>query len=276
MKHNMSEEALMAYLYGECNAEERTEIEKYFNTNPEELEKYKELLFVREAMSRIEEKEVIAPPITALDEKPIVSLWRSGFVRYAAGIAAAFVVVMIGAKLLGLQMSYSSNQFTLSFGAPTAKEVKSGISPEQVQEMIAAALSKNNQAVQASWDESQTKMKETLQQNVTLTSQKVDQITKSVASASQEEIRQFMQSLRSENNQLVQDYIRLSSNDQKQYIESLLVDFSKYMQEQRNQDLNVLSTRLNALEEDNTLFRQEAGQILTSLISDNNSQVKRN
>jgi hypothetical protein len=276
MKHNMNEETLMAYLYGESNAEERERVEKYFSENPGELQKYKELLFVRNAMSKVEDKEVIAPPIFMDDEKPVISLWRSGFVRYSAGIAAAFVIVMIGAKLLGLQMSYSGNQFTLSFGAPAVKEANTGLSPEQVQAMISSALSQNNQAVQASWDASQTRMKETLQQNVALTSQKIDEITKSVASASQEEIRQYMQSLRSENNQIVQDYIRLSSNDQKQYIESLLVDFSKYMQEQRNQDLNVLSTRLNTLEEDNTLFRQEAGQILTSLISDNNSSLKRN
>jgi hypothetical protein len=49
------------------------------------------------------------------------------------------------------------------------------------------------------------------------------------------------------------------------------------MQEQRNQDLNLMNTRLNTLEADNTLFRQEAGQILTSLVSDNNnSSLKRN
>ena len=276
MKYNMSEEKLMAYLYGECNAEERVEVEKYFGENPDELKKFKEMVFAKDALGKIADKEVIAPPLFMYDEKPVISLWRSGFVRYAAGIAAAFVIVMIGAKLLGLQLNYSSNQFTLSFGAPALNEVNTGLSPEQVQGMISAALIKNNEVVQTSWDESQTKMKETLQQNVALTSQKVDEITKSVASASQEEIRQFMQSLRSENNQLVQDYIRLSSNDQKQYIESLLVDFSKYMQEQRNQDLNVLSTRLNTLEADNTLFRQEAGQILTSLISNNNSEAKRN
>jgi hypothetical protein len=37
-----------------------------------------------------------------------------------------------------------------------------------------------------------------------------------------------------------------------------------------------VNTRLTTLEADNTQFRQEAGEILSSLISNNNSSVKRN
>jgi hypothetical protein len=87
-----------------------------------------------------------------------------------------------------------------------------------------------------------------------------------------------MERLRNENSQAMQDYIRLSSNDQRLYIENLLVDFTKYMQEQRNSDLNMVNARIATIEEDNTIFREEAGQILTSLISngDNNSAIKRN
>ena len=107
--------------------------------------------------------------------------------------------------------------------------------------------------------------------------EKISEANKNSLSASEEQIRQFMESMRNQNSQAMQDYIRLSSNDQKQYIEGLLVDFSKYMQEQRNQDLGLVNSRISTLEQDNTLFREEAGQILTSLISnENNSTVKRN
>jgi hypothetical protein len=142
--------------------------------------------------------------------------------------------------------------------------------------MINNALHKNNEFVQASWDDSQSRVKADLINNTTLTTQKINEINQAAALESQEQIRRFMQNLQGENNRALQEYIRLSSNDQKQYIESLLVDFSKYMQEQRNQDLNIMNARLNTLEEDNTLFRQEASQIITSLISNNNSEVKRN
>ena len=85
-----------------------------------------------------------------------------------------------------------------------------------------------------------------------------------------------MQTLQADNNLAFQEYVRLSTADQKQYIEGLLVDFSKYMQEQRSQDFNIINSRLTTLEQDNTLFREEAGQIITSLITNNNSTTKRN
>ena len=276
MKLNMNEETLMTYLYGESNADERAEVEKYFMENPNELNKYKELLFVKDTLGKIADKEVIAPPLIMSDETPSISLWKSGFIRYSIGIAAAFVIVMFGAKLLGVQMNYSGNQFTLSFGEPVVKETTSGVSPMEVQDMINSALHKNNEVVQASWEQSQNKMQAELTNNSMLTTQKINQINRNASLESQDQMRRFMQSLQAENNQAFQEYIRLTTSEQKQYIEGLLVDFSKYMQEQRNQDLNVMNARLNTLEEDNTLFREEAGQIITSLISDNNSTIKRN
>lgn len=274
----IDESMLMAYLYGELSATEKSEVEKHFQENPDSLKEYQEMLQVRSALGKITDKEVIAPPIFMDDEKPVISLWRSGFVRYAVGIAAAFFIVMVGAKLLGVQMQYSDNAFTLSFGEVQKSVDPQGLSPDQVQQMINASMVKNNDYVRASWSESQNKLNEALNKNTALTSHRMNEISKTVASGSQEEIRQFMEQLRNENSQAMQDYIRLSSNDQRLYIENLLVDFTKYMQEQRNSDLNMVNARIATIEEDNTIFREEAGQILTSLISnvDNNSATKRN
>jgi hypothetical protein len=274
----IDEGTLMAYLYGELSATEKSEVEKHFQENPNALQAFQEMQRVKAALGKITDKEVIAPPIFMDDEKPVVSVWRSGFVRYAVGIAAAFFIVMVGARLLGVQMEYSDNAFTLSFGEVRKQDPMQGLSPDQVQQMINASLAKNNDYVQASWSESQNKLNEALNKNTALTSQRMNEISKTTASASQEEIRQFMERLRNENSQAMQDYIRLSSNDQRLYIENLLVDFTKYMQEQRNSDLNMVNARIATIEEDNTIFREEAGQILTSLISngDNNSAIKRN
>ena len=173
-------------------------------------------------------------------------------------------------------MKYSANELTLSFGDLKKEVAAPALTPEQVQQLINASLAQNNDYVRASWNESQNKMNEALKQNTLFNSQKVNELSKTVASTSQEEIRQFMEGIRNQNVEAMQTYIRLSSSDQKQYIENLLVDFTKYMQEQRNQDLNLVQTRITSLEEDNNLFKQEAGQILTSLISNNNPSLKRN
>lgn len=282
MKTEMNEATLMAYLYGELSAAEKIAVEKYFLENPQEVKEFQDLQWLRIALSKVSDKEVIAPPI--INEKPARFNSGRGFgytfggwgARYITGIAAAFLIIMIGAKLLGVQMTYGNNAFTLSFGDRKKEVVTPGLTPDQVQQLIDASLAQNNDLVKTSWSESQNKINETLKQNTLFNTQKVNELSKSVASASQEEIRQFMEGIRNQNVEAMQTYIRLSSSDQKQYIENLLVDFTKYMQEQRNQDLNLVQTRITSLEEDNNLFKQEAGQILTSLISNNNPSLKRN
>jgi hypothetical protein len=67
--------------------------------------------------------------------------------------------------------------------------------------------------------------------------------------------------------QLVKNYFQLTATEQKDYIENLLVDFSKYLQQQRTNDLQVVQTRLNTLEQNTGVFQQETEQILSSIIT---------
>ena len=66
---------------------------------------------------------------------------------------------------------------------------------------------------------------------------------------------------------MVKSYFQLNSTEQKQYVEGLLVDFSKYLQQQRNDDLQVVQTQLKSLQQNTDIFKQETEQILTSIIS---------
>jgi hypothetical protein len=80
----------------------------------------------------------------------------------------------------------------------------------------------------------------------------------------------FVAGLQEQNLKLMQDYFKLSSSEQKKYMENLLTDFSSYLQEQRKQDLQLVQTKMNYLEQNNNQFKQETEQILTSLISSPN------
>ena len=51
------------------------------------------------------------------------------------------------------------------------------------------------------------------------------------------QVSDFVARMQTDNLKLMKDYMQLSASGQKQYMESLLVDFSKYLDEQRNQDL---------------------------------------
>ena len=133
--------------------------------------------------------------------------------------------------------------------------------------MINASLNQNNLAMQATWTETQKQLDASITKNLASNSSKIDKLVDESSAASQQQIRDFVAGMQAENVQVVKSYFQLSSDEQKQYIESLLVDFSKYLQQQRNDDLQVVQTQLNSLEQNTDVFKQETEQILSSIIT---------
>ena len=155
--------------------------------------------------------------------------------------------------------------------APCRKQLKkepvtAGLTQDEVQQLISVSLEKNNMQVQASLEETSKKLDASIRRNLALNSGNIDKLVKEASGASQEQIRQYVEMIRTENMQQVKDYLQLTSTEQKQYIENLLVDFSKYLQQQRNDDLQLVQTRMNSLEQNTNLFKQETEQILSSII----------
>ena len=98
---------------------------------------------------------------------------------------------------------------------------------------------------------------------------------KVASQASQDQVRTFVAGLQQDNLQLMKDYMALSSKDQQVYVENLLVDFSKYLQEQRKQDLLLFQTRMSSIEKNTDQFKQETEQILASIIANPENTFKK-
>ena len=272
MAFKASEQDLMAYLYGELEGEEKEMVEQYLLENPDarlELEKLKQL---RHALGHIKDKEVIAPPIFIGDSRPPV-IWNAPYFKTIASIAASLLLIMLVGRLAGLQIGYAGNELRISFGKPAQRpevvDVRSAesLTSGEVQQMINASLQQNNVTMQETWAETQKKLDASIVKNLASNSAKIDNLVKESSAASQQQIRDFVSSIQAENVQVVKSYFQLSSAEQKQYIESLLVDFAKYLQQQRNDDLQVVQTQLNSLQKNSDTFKQETEQILSSIIS---------
>jgi hypothetical protein len=276
MSYKPDEKDWMAYLYDELEGEEKEKFDQYLLSSPEarqELQKYNEL---RKFMSSVEDKEVIAPPIFVGDNtgnSKLRSLWNSPYLNTIIGIAASLLLIIVVGRLTGTQVTYSNQEFRISFGTPTAPPVKEDVketptlSQEQVQQMINASLSQNNANMESVWSENQKKLNTSIRQNLAVNSEKIDQLVRQASNASQQQIREYVAGLQAENTQLVKDYFQLTATDQKKYLENLLVDFAQYLQQQRNNDLQVVQMRLNDLEQNTDLFKQETEQILSSIIT---------
>ncbi|MFZ2905040.1 MAG: hypothetical protein WAZ98_02435 [Cyclobacteriaceae bacterium] len=268
MSYKPDESVLMAYLYGELSGEEKTAVEEYFRENPTAMEELESLQHLRKMLSSVTDKEVIAPPIVVEDSKQRF-FWNAPYIKTISAIAASLLLLMVAGKIFDIQVNYSGNEMKISFGK-SVEEIHAPqpvLTQAQVQEMINASLTQNNQVVQASLDENQEKLDASIRKNVAMNSTKVKELVQQASKASQDEIRRFVATLQDQNQQVVKDYFQLSTNEQQKYIEGLLVDFSKYLQQQRKNDLEVIQTRLVSVEQDNSVFKQEAEQILASIIA---------
>jgi len=272
MSYKPDQNDWMAYLYNEMEAAEKEKMEHYLLSNPEarkELEQYQQL---RKMMGSVEDKEVIAPPIVVGESKQRF-IWNSPYLKTIVSVAASLLIIMLVGRFTGTRISLTDNEFKISFGSTEVKpEVKSvetnpSLTSLQVQEMINQSMTENNLAMQASWKETQQKLDASIKNNLAFNSGKIDKLVREASTASQDQIQQFVSAMQAENTQLVKSYFQLSATEQKEYIEDLLVDFAKYLQQQRQDDLQIVQTRLNSIEQNTDVFKQETEQILSSIIN---------
>lgn len=283
MNYRPDEALLISYLYGELQGEEKRQVERYLAEHPEALKEVESLAFVRKTLTNIPDKEVIAPPIVFDDHKNRY-FWNTPFGRSLMGIAASLTLILLVGKLTGLNASYTDNTFTIRFGEPkelpVTETVQPGLSAYAVQEMIDQSLTRNNDQLQAQWTETQQKLDQSIRTNLASRSDAdFNKLVQRVSAASEDQIQQFALTLQAENASMIKDYLTLNSTDQRKYMEELLIDFAKYLEQQHRNDLQVLQARLNSIEQNTDLFKHETEQILTSIISsvDNtNSLVTKN
>jgi hypothetical protein len=145
--------------------------------------------------------------------------------------------------------------------------MEASLTAMQVQEMINSSLATNNESLQTSFELSQQKLDASIRKSLVSNSGNMDQLIREASTASQTQIREYVASIQTENIKMVKDYFQLTASDQKKYVEALLVDFAKYLEQQRNSDLQLVQTRLNSMEKNTNVFKQETEQILSSIIT---------
>jgi hypothetical protein len=279
MSYKPDESALMAYLYGELQGEEKVSVERYLQNNPQAMKELQGMMDVRKVLSVMEDKEVIAPPIV-MEESRQRYFWNAPYLKTIISIAASLMLLLVAGKVLDLRITVVDNVAQVSFGAPVVKTndpvQPGGLTAQQVQDMINNSVQQNNQIVQASWSESQKKIDASIRKNMAMNSEKFNELVKEASKASEAQISGYAASLKNENQQMVKDYFKLTTSEQQKYIENLLVDFAKYMNQQRTSDLEAIQLRMVNMEQNTTLLKEETEQILTSIIANSNTPVNTN
>jgi hypothetical protein len=270
MNYKPDKQELMAYLYDELEGAEKERVEQYLVEHPEELKELQQLRGVSSMLRSVKDKEVIAPPIFIPDANER-RFWDAPYFKTVTSIAASLLIVLLVGKLMGTRVTVSESEFRISFGDQPVERGESpavaSLTERAVQEMINQSLQANNSQLTANWEESQKQLQQSINGSLVINSDKMDQLIKQASGASREQVSEFVATMQAENMKMVKDYFALTSNEQKQYIEGLLVDFAKYLQQQRKDDMQLVEMRINNIERNTNIFQQETEQILTSIIS---------
>jgi hypothetical protein len=275
MSYKPDESVLISWLYGELDEAEKAKVEKYFQENPDELKKMKQFGDVRDIMGTVRDKEVIAPPLFMEDDAKVVSFWRTNSFRTIATIAASLLLIIVAARLLNTQVSYKQGELRISFGEQTETNSNTGLTAMDVQQMIDRSARQNQEALELKLAESRTQLDSAVRLTLTNNTAQINNLVRQASNASQADIRTFVSTLQRDNLAQMRDYLQLSVADQRKYTDNLVVEFSKFLSEQRSQDINMFQTRFSRLEQNTDELKSETEQILASIIL-NSPQVQQN
>lgn len=277
MSYRPDENVLISWLYGELDGVEKEKVEKYFQEHPEKLKEIQQLGDVKNIMSNIRDKEVIAPPLFMDDDDKVVPIWRTSSFRTIATIAASFLLIIVVGRVLNTEVNYSNGELRISFGKQTitnGNPSSGSLTAMEVQKMIDESALKNQQAFESRLTENQVALDAAIKQTLAGNTQHINELVKQASSASQTQVREFVSTLQRDNLAQMRDYLQLSTADQRKYTDNLIVEFSKFLQEQRSQDLNMFQTRFSRLEQNTDELKTETEQILASIISNSPQQVQ--
>lgn len=280
MSYKPNEAAWMAYLYGEVEGEALEQMERYLAENAAARTELENLKALQKMMRSVEDKEVLAPSIVVEVDRQ-QTLWDYPYAKTILSIAASLLLLMLAGRITNTSITTDKAGWHISFGQQVKAlpvESEPTLTQAEVQEMINASLKHNNTAWLTSLADNRQQIDASIRKRLVSnnrSNERLDALVKEVAAASKEQIQGYVVSLQNENMKMMQNYMQLTSTEQKDYMENLLVDFSKYLQQQRNDDLRLLQTKITDVEQNSNLFKAETEQILTSLISNGTSSYQR-
>lgn len=254
MNPKPSQADLMAYLYGELEEDKRLEIESYLASHPEMQKEIEEMRDAREVLQSIPSLEVQAPLTVIHAASPpakTIHWWKP-----AMGIAAAFALLLLSAGFAGINAGHNDNGWYFSMGEPLPKEKDTNT--ESIDSMVQKSLQlyqdslvKRLDAQAVNWEDKLLELSQSIPNRNT--SQNLNVAV----------FKELTQELRDENIEIAQQLLSIVREEQKDFVESALIQMATQMREQREQELLIIQQALYNLQ----VKDAEKDVVLTQLIN---------
>ena len=173
---------MMDYLYDEMTPSEKKEFEKILEARPDLR---KELNELRETAGLLASNPSAVPDykpafLTISNESEnrrnnkIKTLF-SPAVKTLLGVAASILLILFGSSLAGLEMGQSEHGFYITFGQPPAQQIESGMTEDQVINIIEQMRIEQSLLLTSLLEQAQVQQNEQFNEVITLMADYYDQ-----------------------------------------------------------------------------------------------------
>ncbi|MBS0001397.1 MAG: hypothetical protein KFF73_20595 [Cyclobacteriaceae bacterium] len=267
---------LIAYLYGEMSTEERLLFEREMESDPELAKEFLELKQVRKGLSHMEDKEVMEPFF--LWGRNGVNGWAGSFKRRSLvlfkpfiAVAASLVILLLVGYVTQFSITYQDNQLLIGFNRIETISPASQLTEEQVINLVRNAIEQNNERLLTLIKNTEDKM-DTRFASLETIQEKQPEYPQTANTVTDKDLQDFYQQMQQTNAVIMENYLRNATVQQQEYFQTVVNQFTGYLQDQRQEDLRLIRRSLVNLKENQDQQQQETQQILANLLNNVNYQ----
>jgi hypothetical protein len=268
-----NEREIVDYLYGELTPDLQKKFAKYMQTNDEFAREVEDLRRVQGVLPSLPDEEVILPLQFSTVTNAEKGSKSSRKWLYPVSIAASIAAILVVGYFTGFSISYGEEGFRMTFREATpAQHVV--LSEDEINAIIDARVNLATNQWNDKVVEIRTSFAAQLEQNQRLTEKEIKRVAnaKTKASIEDEQILAFIAQLKDENRQMMQTFYQVSADEQQKYMRNILLNFQDYLDERRQEDLQVIQANLLEMQNTSELKQEETDKILASIITTVNNQ----
>jgi len=274
METRSYQELMMDYLYDELSADDKVKFENKLANDPALLQEFNELKGTRNQIG-ITDKELVDPFMFTTGGSG--SVWMAtriignGILKPAIALAASISLVVLLGYFTNLSISTKDGYLSVSFGKTVQVQELNGdnyITKTQFNDLVNEVYdSRTSFSTRLAGVEDNVDM-----QFASLSNKSNQQEFQHLNSQNAKQLTGLATQLQKDNLKFLEQYMALSNTNQQRLIEGMLLDFSEYLEQQREEDLRSIQYSLNILKENQKLTIQETNQVLATIINKVNTQ----
>lgn len=244
MSYKPDEATLTSYLYGELSEEEHAKVSSYLDANPDVKNELESIQSMQKFLGKLQDKEVSEPSFVFEDSPTIVMARNNSinnFLKSTIAIAASISLLILVGYFTQVKVSANNNGWQLSFGET---QIQDQVNEASIKAWMKETLAANNMnlinkinEVENNLDVQSSQLEATNSGMKQLANYRVDENL----------IDQYVSQITQENRDIILSLMEVAGRSQKEYLDEMMTDFAKFMDSQRQDDLEIIQRQLNVL-----------------------------